>query len=225
MGASGLRRIRQQPGSRGVSAHRAASLNINPTPAASRHPSTSAPTAPSSPTLAFGEDLTRFSSESLHSFSFATQSDDFVHNRQNVLKRSIDFMQNKLGWAATNPGIAQAQAKISGDKEVQSMIELLTRANLIGNDATGAHGMSSLGPLTGPAELDGENIFEKSFVDIERSNSPESMLGSAVSPTHKDFVAARNGDATNENLDTTDSAIFDDISEVGSQQTSTSPSQ
>src|SRR6478609_7342537 len=75
LGASGLRRIRQQgPGSRGVSAHRAASLNINPTPPASRHPSSSAPTAPSSPTLAFGEDLTRFPSESLHSFSFATQS-------------------------------------------------------------------------------------------------------------------------------------------------------
>lgn len=225
LGASGLRRIRQQPGSRGVSAHRAASLNINPTPPASRHPSTSAPTAPGSPTLAFGEDLTRFPSESLHSFSFATQSDEFMHNRQNVLKRSIDFMQNKLGWAATNPGIAHAQAKISGDQEVQSMVELLTRANLIGNDATGAHGMATLGPLTGPAEVHGENIFEKSFVDVGRSSSPDSMLGSALSPTQKIPMGTRNGEAAGEDLDWTSTAISDKPTDTSSQQTSTSPSK
>ncbi|KAK7179751.1 serine/threonine protein kinase [Paraphaeosphaeria sporulosa] len=224
LGASGLRRIRQQgPGSRGVSAHRAASLNINPTPPASRHPSSSAPTAPSSPTLAFGEDLTRFPSESLHSFSFATQSDEFMHNRQNVLKRSIDFMQNKLGWAATNPGIAQAQAKISGDQEVQSMIELLTRANLIGSDAAGAHGLGTLGPMTGPAEMDGENLFEKSFVEIQRSQSPVSILSSARSPTLKSPMDIRNGDATDENLDARSSSVSDQTSEASSQRMGASP--
>lgn len=225
LGASGLRRIRQQPGSRGVSAHRAASLNINPTPPASRHPSTSAPTAPSSPTLAFGEDLTRFPSESLHSFSFATQTDEFMHNRQNVLKRSIDFMQNKLGWAAANPGIAQAQAKISGDQEVQSMIELLTRANLIGSDAAGAHGLGALGPLTGPAEVEGENLFEKSFVNVERSASPESMPNSALSPTDKTLTDLRNGGASDENFDARSSAVSDQTSESASQRTGTSPPQ
>ncbi|KAL1600528.1 serine/threonine protein kinase [Paraconiothyrium brasiliense] len=223
LGASGLRRIRQQPGSRGVSQHRAASLNINPTPPASRHPSTSTPTAPASPTLAFGEDLTRFPSESLHSFSFATQSDDFMHNRQNVLKRSIDFMQNKLGWAAANPGIAQAQAKISGDQEVQSMMELLTRANLIGSDATGAHGLGALGPLTGPAEVEGENLFEKSFVDLQRSESPVSMLNSARSPTQKTPVDIRNGDTNDENFDARSSAVSDQTSDASSQRTGVSP--
>ncbi|KAF2449856.1 Pkinase-domain-containing protein [Karstenula rhodostoma CBS 690.94] len=226
LGASGLRRIRQQPGSRGVSAHRAASLTINPTPPASRHPSTSAPTAPSSPTLAFGEDLTRFPSESLHSFSFATQTDEFMHNRQNVLKRSIDFMQNKLGWAAANPGIAQAQAKISGDQEVQSMVELLTRANLIGSDATGAHGLGALGPMTGPAEIDGENLFEKSFVQVQRSQSPVSMLSSARSPTLKSPTDISNGDAADdENLDARSSSVSGQASDASSQRTGTSPPQ
>lgn len=178
LGSSGLRRIRQQPASRQPpslstsSTQRSASLTI--TPPTSRHPSGSAPSAPASPTLGFGgEDLTKFPSESLHSFSFAQQSEDLIHNRQNVLKRSIDFMRDKLGWAATNTSIANAQAKLSGDQEVQSMLELLTRANLIGQDATGAHGLGALGPVTGPADISGENIFEKSF--LPRSESPDSL--------------------------------------------------
>lgn len=184
MGASGLRRIRQQPGPRALpTTQRAASLNIT-TPPVSRHPSSSAPSAPPSPTLAFGEDLTRFPSESLHSFSFATQSEEFIHNRQNVLKRSIDFMRDRLGWAATNPGIANAQAKLSGDQEVQSMMELLSRANLIGHQGAGAHGLGALGPITGPADMSGENLFEKSFV-APRSQSPESMLETSRPPVHR----------------------------------------
>ena len=95
LGASGLRRIRQQP-PRQLPTQRSASLNVTPQPA-SRHPSDAVPPTPGSPTLAFGEDLTRFPSESLHSFSFATQSDEFIHNRQNVLKRSIDFMRDPWG--------------------------------------------------------------------------------------------------------------------------------
>lgn len=183
LGASGLRRIRQQPPRQLPTTQRSASLNIG-TPPASRHPSDVAPSAPASPTLAFGEDLTRFPSESLHSFSFATQSDEFIHNRQNVLKRSIDFMRDRLGWAATNPGIANAQAKLSGDLEVQSMMELLQRANLIGQDGTGAHGLGALGPVTGPADMSGQNLFEKSF-QAQRSESPESMLDGTSPPVHR----------------------------------------
>ncbi|TKA63412.1 hypothetical protein B0A49_10417 [Cryomyces minteri] len=94
--------------------------------------------------------------------------------RQNILKRSIDFMRDKLGWAACSPGIANAQAKLSGDQEVQSMMELLARANLIGQDALQAHGLGyNRGPLTGPADVAGENIFEKSF--LPRSESPRSV--------------------------------------------------
>ncbi|KAF2628104.1 Pkinase-domain-containing protein [Macroventuria anomochaeta] len=183
LGASGLRRIRQPPPRQLPTTQRSTSLNIRTSPV-SRHPSDAAPSAPGSPTFAFGEDLTRFPSESLHSFSFATQSEEFIHNRQNVLKRSIDFMRDRLGWAATNPGIANAQAKLSGDLEVQSMMELLQRANLIGQDGTGAHGLGALGPVTGPADMSGENLFDKSF-EVKRSESPESMLESSRPPVHR----------------------------------------
>jgi protein-serine/threonine kinase len=194
--ASGLRRIRQQPGPRQPpTTQRSASLNIT-TPPVSRHPSESTPTAPGSPTFAFGEDLSRFPSESLHSFSFATQSEEFIHNRQNVLKRSIEFMRDRLGWAATNSGIANAQAKLSGDQEVQSMMELLTRANLIGQDGTGAHGLGALGPMTGPADMSGENPFEKGFI-ADRSESPEPMLLHRVTTT--DIAGT---DSSSDSLDT-----------------------
>lgn len=146
-------------------------MNLSMPP--SRHPSTSLPSGPTSPTIAFSEDLTRFPSESLHSFSFAQQSEDLLHNRQNVLKRSIDFMRDKLGWAATNAAIANAHAKLSGDQELQSMLELLSRANLIGAEAAGAHGLGVLGPLTGPADTSGSNIFDAAFVP--RSESPVSL--------------------------------------------------
>ncbi|KAF2455736.1 hypothetical protein BDY21DRAFT_386697 [Lineolata rhizophorae] len=179
LGASGLRRIRQQPpprppgtpGAFTAQPSRAGSLNLSLPP--TRRPSASLPSGPGSPTLAFSEDLHRFPTESLHSFSFAHQSEDFIHNRQNVLKRSIDFMRDKLGWAASNPAIANAQARLSGDQEVQSMMELLSRANLIGQDALHAHGLGAMGPATGPADMSGENIFEKSF--IARTESPKSM--------------------------------------------------
>lgn len=173
LGASGLRRIRQQPlRASGSSANsRSASINLSLPP--TRHPSSSQTlvSGPSSPTLNFSEDLSRFPSESLHSFSFAHQSEDFIYNRQNVLKRSIDFMRDKLGWAASNPAIASAQARLSGDQELQSMMELLARANLIGEEALQAHGLGARGPVTGPADASGENIFDKSFAP--RSESPE----------------------------------------------------
>jgi protein-serine/threonine kinase len=112
------------------------------------------------------EDLHRFPTESLHSFSFTHQSEDFLHNRQNILKKSIDFMRDRLGWAASNPGLADAQARISGDSDVQSMMQLLKRANLLSVNTGGPKGLGlglGLGPMTGPADIDGANIFEKSF--------------------------------------------------------------
>jgi protein-serine/threonine kinase len=84
-------------------------------------------------------------------------------------------MRDRLGWAATNPGIANAQAKLSGDQEVQSMMALLSRANLIGHEGAGAHGLGAMGPITGPADMSGENPFEKGF-EAERSESPEPLV-------------------------------------------------
>jgi protein-serine/threonine kinase len=135
------------------------------------------PSGPSSPALNTIEDLNRFPSESLHSFSFAHQSEDSLDRRQNVLKRSIDFMRDKLGWAASNPGLVAAQVRLSGDKEVQSMMELLARAHVIGEDAEHAHGLGIGGPITGPADLSGANVFDQSFT-VPRAESPVSFGGS-----------------------------------------------
>ena len=117
------------------------------------------------------EDLQRFPTESLHSFSFAHQSEDYLHSRQAILKRSIDFMRDRLGWAASSPGIASAQARVSGDAELQSMMDLLKRANVLGNEPRHNESLAH-GPLTGPADVDSSNIFEKSFRNPV-SRSPE----------------------------------------------------
>ena len=151
-----------------------------PTP---RTPSLAMHSGPSSPTLNFTEDLTRFPSESLHSFSFAHQSEDFIHNRQNILKRSVEFMSQKLGWNANNVGIASAQARVSGDQEMQGMLELLARAKLVGANNLASHSQTHLGgPLTGPAAAeDATNVFDMSF--MPRSQSPEGMESPNLSPT------------------------------------------
>ncbi len=170
----------------------------------SRHPSTSLASGPASPTLNFGEDLNRFPTESLHSFSFAHQSEDALHNRQSILKRSIDFMRDKLGWTAVNPGIANVQAKLSGNQEVLSMMDLLSRANLIGQEALQAHGFNSHGPLTGPADLTGEDVFARSF--LPQSESPTSIytpapLGSQVQGSSAATADSRPRSETNQAVD------------------------
>lgn len=118
---------------------------------------------PTSPT--FGEDLTRFPSESLHSFSFAHQSDDFMHNRQTVLKRSIEFMKDRMNWlVSSNAAMASAQARVTGDYETQNMLDLLARAQLVGaiNLPHMEAGLAPA-PLTGPAMVTGENPFDQQF--------------------------------------------------------------
>ncbi|KAH0564844.1 hypothetical protein GP486_001766 [Trichoglossum hirsutum] len=192
LGISGLNRIRQQPPRLQTRppplepTHRSspptglASLTVSlPT---SRAPSVSL--SATSPTLNFSEDLHRFPSESLHSFSFAHQTEESIHSRQNALKRSMDFLRDKLGWGATGAGITSTQTRVSGDHEAQSMIELLARANLVPQEPRGAFGFPG-GPLTGPARVDGENVFERSF--WQRSESPEPMGSSPAIALAQEF--------------------------------------
>lgn len=131
----------------------------------------------------FAEDLSRFPSESLHSFSFAHQSEDLIHNRQNVLKRSIEFMKDRMGWAlSSNAAIASAQARATGDVETQHMLDLLTRAQLV--DAGNLPNVDPAlvnHPLSGPANVSGENVFDRQF--IPRTGSPESYATPMISPT------------------------------------------
>ena len=78
-------------------------------------------------------------------------------------------MRDRLGWGANHPGVISAQAKVSGDAEVQSMVELLIRANVVGNssrDASRAHELA--GAMTGPADVDG-NVFDKAFMPLTGS--------------------------------------------------------
>ena len=78
-------------------------------------------------------------------------------------------MKDKLAWTGNNPGIAAAAAKLSGDVELQSIMELLRRANMVGEPYE-PHGLPVKAPLTGPAELTGENVFEKSFIPFVESS-------------------------------------------------------
>ena len=83
-------------------------------------------------------------------------------------------MNNKLAWAGNSAGIAAAAAKLSGDAELQSIIELLKRADMLGEDVQEPHALPAKAPLTGPAELMTENIFEKSFIPYV--DSPTSFM-------------------------------------------------
>lgn len=91
-------------------------------------------------------------------------------------------MRDKLGWAATSPRIASAQAKLAGDEELLSMMELLHKAHSSGIEGLSAAGLGiDHGPLTGPANYSSGNVFEKSFTAVgdettaKQTGSPESI--------------------------------------------------
>ncbi|KAI9785152.1 MAG: hypothetical protein M1839_000790 [Geoglossum umbratile] len=181
LGMSGLNRIRQQPSriqtrlatldsSNNNCGASPRATNLTVSLPSSRAPSVSLGSA--SPTLNFSEDLHRFPSESLHSFSFTHQTEESIHSRQNALKRSVEFLRDRLSWGATGAGIAAAQARINCDYEAQNMMELLARANLVPQEPRSTLGFPS-GSLSGPARVDGENVFERNF--WQRSESPESI--------------------------------------------------
>ncbi|EPS39510.1 hypothetical protein H072_6611 [Dactylellina haptotyla CBS 200.50] len=174
--SSGLRRIRQQmPPTSPIHASHSYSLP------GSRVGSLS---MSASPTLGACEDLVRFPAESLHSFSFAHQSEDAIHSRQNVLKRSIEFMRDRLGWAGSNPMIASAQAKVEGDEEMVKMMELLREANILpGPEAKDLLSAPLTGPATGPAMTSDTNPFDKNF---QARNLANSMPSSPLSPPQPD---------------------------------------
>lgn len=189
LGLSGLRRIRQQhPPSRAPTLPSSNASSRSPSVVAltrstsmtamlSSYTTTPFAGAPTSPS--FSEDLSRFPSESLHSFSFAHQSEDFLHNRQNVLKRSLEFMKDRMGLSmtSTQAGLASAQARVTGDVDAQHMLEFLARAQVIGagNLPNPDPAAAVAPPLTGPADLPAENVFEKQF-------SPRASIVDLVAP-------------------------------------------
>ncbi|OAA32876.1 Protein kinase-like domain protein [Moelleriella libera RCEF 2490] len=195
-GITGLRRIRQQhPPSRAPTMPNSTASSRSPSVVAiSRSTSMTGMLAvpgnlphsngPASPK--FSEDLSRFPSESLHSFSFAHQSEEFLHNRQTVLRRSVDFMKDRLGgWSmnSSQAGLASAQARVTGDVDTQNVLELLARAQLIGANNLPSSGPAALPPLTGPADVTGENFFEKQFMPQLSRTSTANSAGDPPSPT------------------------------------------
>lgn len=184
---SRLHRIRQQPQSRATSSGDDSPLNLSAvlsltptTPFAGALDSQVWPTT-KSPNIPKGEDLRRFPSESLHSFSFTNSADDNIHANQSILKRSIDFMRDQPGWGARGLGIASAQAKVSGDDGLRNMMELLERAKSLSVEPTNSKSFA-VGPMTGPANLSGENVFDRDFAIPSQSPteiSPTEPFGRA----------------------------------------------
>jgi protein-serine/threonine kinase len=93
-------------------------------------------------------------------------------------------MREKIN-VTTSPGIASAQARVTGDVEMQSMIELLRRAHVLGIDTSDAKVKGlGLGAMTGPADVSGRNIFEKSF---SSSFEPVEEAVASPEPEHDAF--------------------------------------
>lgn len=186
---TGLNRIRQQPVS-GARILSTPSPRLGPSPQISPQVSrkSSLAASPLSPSLPSSEELERFPSESLHSFSFAHPGNDHFQHRQNVVKRSVDFLRDKSGWAVNSPRIASAQAKLSGDDELLSMLELLQKAKMMHSGGFGGNNVGlgiGHGPLTGPVHHSNDNPFEKSFAGSEHVPTPTSLsrMASADTPT------------------------------------------
>ena len=150
--------------------------------------------SPQSPSMSMSEDLNRFPSESLHSFSFAPQSEEVLQSRQNFLKRSIDFIQSKMDHASS-PGIAMAQAKLAGNDELQSMMELLSRTNLIGDlYGTQNRGLGLSGPSSSPAHLNQDhNAFDAEF-GCMTSESPVNLSDDEASDARDQGTEDDDGD-------------------------------
>lgn len=149
-----------------------------------------------------GEDLTRFTSESLHSFSFADKSEEVIQTRHSILKRTVDFIKDRVGWQSPSSslGMASAKAKISGDPEMQSMLDLLNQAKLFQSDSMSVEPA----PLTGPVDSLGENPFEKSF--MFQPESPKSMSSpKALGEEEKEIQDA-------EDITTPTQGVYDKVS-------------
>lgn len=118
-----------------------------------------------------------------------------MHNRQALLKKSIEFMRDRpTGWAAGGMPVASAQAKISQDPEIQGVMELLSRARMLGHENKRGRGLGlSVGPVTGPAISSGDNIFERDFIQHPTTNEDESAIVSPTDQRGRRLSANRSG--------------------------------
>ncbi|BFZ63798.1 serine/threonine protein kinase [Saitoella coloradoensis] len=99
-----------------------------------------AKTAPASPVLSsatLAEDFIRFPSESLHSFSFAAHEPNTLlqNHRQSLLRKSIDYMRDRLQAPSVTSAQARAEAKLAPNTEEAQLVGLLESAHLIPRSA------------------------------------------------------------------------------------------
>ncbi|KAL3468451.1 hypothetical protein BJX64DRAFT_5729 [Aspergillus heterothallicus] len=187
LGPSGLDRIRAQPPSRvftlpNMSASSIGALSprtLSPSPRSlSSSRANSLAVAPGQQDVNTLEDLHRFPSESLHSFSFAQQSEELLHNRQNILKRSIDFMRDRFGWASSGTAIPGSQSRMrsgGAGADMQAMVDLLSQSSISGKgDYPSFH--ERRGPMTGPADVGTDNVFERTFTEPHNQQQPPPSL-------------------------------------------------
>ena len=105
-------------------------------------------------------------------------------------------MRDKLGWGARSPMFASAQARVDGDEDVESMMDLLRKADLVSEEKT----PMLTGPATGPSAVDG-NPFEQSFakprpqpgpISTQAPAKPDDVNILSSSPTSIETVATNN---------------------------------
>ena len=119
----------------------------------------------------------------------------------------MDFVRDKLGWAGNNAGLVTAQAKLSGNEEIQSMVDLLARANVLGGTTGDREGQSMLGPLTGPAYADGANPFEKAFFPRRESHDRSTLPSREEQASPPSVEPPLLADATNAATTATDPSL------------------
>lgn len=127
------------------------------------------------------EDLHRFPTESLHSFSFTEQSGELLQTRQTFLKRSIDFMRDRLGLAHT-----AAQARANGGAEYQSMVDSLSKTGISEEQADGTDGslLASQGRLQTGADQGRESSPPESRTFRGSRTGTRSLVASGVIDEH-----------------------------------------
>lgn len=195
---NGLRRIRQAPSRKasGPSPNPGTLNNLSKPYRSSSHPLPGAAiTGPPSPLMVLSEDLSRFPQESLHSFSFAHQSEESLQNRQNVLRRSVDFLKSKVNRTPPGTAYPRAAARLSGEEELSNVMDILQKANLLAqspqafrqsdrNDQSTLPSVESLDPIL---STDTPTTSQPLSLSIpEKCASPEECSPTAVLGTADD---------------------------------------
>ena len=79
------------------------------------------------------------------------------------------------------------------------MMELMQKANIMGPPALHTTGLGvDTGPLTGPAHLANENVFEKSFIPSEQETESPVSLESSVAVRGRESIRPEHGTSDRE---------------------------